>query len=57
MVEIHSLLAPSDRQIGAPTRRSYTKPRIIERQQIEAIAATCSVPGGKGDPTCIVGFS
>lgn len=39
------------------TRRPYRAPRILERQPIEAVAAVCSVPGGKNDPTCLIGFS
>lgn len=42
---------------GAPARRPYRAPQILERQPIEAVAAVCSVPGGKNDPTCLVGFS
>lgn len=43
---------------GAPApRRPYRAPKILERQPIEAVAAVCSVPGGKNDPTCLVGFS
>jgi len=38
-------------------RRPYLGPRILERQPIEAVAAVCSVPGGKNDPTCLIGFS
>lgn len=38
-------------------RRPYQAPRILERQAIEAVAAVCTVPGGKNDPTCLVGFS
>lgn len=38
-------------------RRSYQKPKIVHLEAIEAVAADCSVAGGKGDPTCIVGFS
>ena len=38
-------------------RRPYRAPQILERQPIEAVAAVCSVPGGKNDPTCLVGFS
>lgn len=41
----------------AAPRRPYHAPRILERQPIEAVAAVCSVPGGKNDPTCLVGFS
>lgn len=41
----------------AAPRRPYQRPRILERQPIEAVAAVCSVPGGKNDPTCLVGFS
>jgi hypothetical protein len=40
-----------------PARRPYLGPRILERQPIEAVAAVCSVPGGKNDPTCLIGFS
>ncbi len=40
-----------------PRRRPYEAPRILERQAIEAVAAVCTVPGGKNDPTCLVGFS
>jgi hypothetical protein len=43
-------------QDAAP-RRPYQRPRILERQPIEAVAAVCTVPGGKNDPTCLVGFS
>lgn len=38
-------------------RRPYAPPRIVERQSIETVAADCSLPGGKNDPTCIIGFS
>ena len=38
-------------------RRSYQKPKIVHLEALEAVAADCSVAGGKGDPTCIVGFS
>ena len=38
-------------------RRSYQRPQIIHRESLEAMAADCSFPGGKGDPTCTVGFS
>lgn len=38
-------------------RRPYHKPRIVHQEALEAVAADCSVAGGKGDPTCIVGFS
>jgi hypothetical protein len=45
--------------LGGPAdgRRPYHAPRIIERQALESVAADCSLPGGKNDPTCIVGFS
>lgn len=39
------------------TRRSYQKPKIVHLEALEAVAADCSVAGGKGDPTCIIGFS
>lgn len=39
------------------SRRPYSKPRVLLLEPLEAVAADCSVPGGKGDPTCIVGFS
>ena len=42
---------------GRRGRRPYQAPRILERQPIEAVAAVCSVPGGKNDPTCLIGFS
>ena len=38
-------------------RRSYQKPKIVHLEALEAVAADCSVAGGKGDPTCIIGFS
>ncbi|MEO1084388.1 MAG: hypothetical protein AAFY88_09105 [Acidobacteriota bacterium] len=38
-------------------RRHYQPPAIIERSQLEAMAAECSAPGGKSDPTCMFGFS
>lgn len=37
--------------------RPYERPRIIHRESLEAMAADCSFTGGKGDPTCVVGFS
>lgn len=37
--------------------RPYQRPRIIHRESLEAMAADCSFAGGKGDPTCVVGFS
>ena len=40
-----------------PTRRPYEGPRILHRETVEAMAADCSFPGGKSDPTCAVGFS
>ncbi len=48
----------NDGNNGTTTRRRpYLAPRILERQPIEAVAAVCTVPGGKNDPTCLVGFS
>lgn len=44
-------------QNAGSERRSYQRPRIIHRESLEAMAADCSFPGGKGDPTCTVGFS
>lgn len=41
----------------AKDRRSYQKPKIVHLEALEAVAADCSVAGGKGDPTCIIGFS
>ena len=38
-------------------KRRYQRPSIIHRESLEAMAADCSFPGGKGDPTCSVGFS
>lgn len=38
-------------------RRAYAPPRILHRQSLEAMAADCGFPGGKGDPTCSIGFS
>ena len=42
---------------GAEKKRPYHRPKIIHRESLEAMAADCSFPGGKGDPTCAVGFS
>src|SRR5690606_9175553 len=54
-------LATASSQESPPSprarRRPYQAPRILERQPIEAVAAVCSVPGGKNDPTCLIGFS
>ncbi len=44
-------------QIPPRGRRPYSKPKVLLLEPLEAVAADCSVPGGKGDPTCIVGFS
>lgn len=51
--------APEAREPTSPSsgRRPYSKPKILLLEPLEAVAADCSVPGGKGDPTCIVGFS
>ncbi|MEM1204892.1 MAG: hypothetical protein AAGN66_16805 [Acidobacteriota bacterium] len=38
-------------------RRQYVRPLIVHREPVESVAADCSIPGGKGDPTCGVGFS
>ena len=40
-----------------PNMKPYQRPRIIHRESLEAMAADCSFVGGKGDPTCVVGFS
>ncbi|MEM1204877.1 MAG: hypothetical protein AAGN66_16730 [Acidobacteriota bacterium] len=40
---------------GSP-KRSYRPPRIVERQPLGALAATCVSPGSKPDPvTCPAG--
>lgn len=52
----HPRAADAPSAAGTP-RRPYQAPRILERQAIEAVAAVCTVPGGKNDPTCLVGFS
>ncbi|MEM6796730.1 MAG: hypothetical protein AAF725_22345 [Acidobacteriota bacterium] len=44
-------------QARGSEKRRYARPAIIERQRVEAMAAECSFPGGKSDPTCAVGFS
>ncbi|MEM1180851.1 MAG: hypothetical protein AAGM22_21075 [Acidobacteriota bacterium] len=53
--------APLRVSIPAPERprlrRRYQPPAIVERLQLEAMAAECSSPGGKSDPTCVFGFS
>ena len=38
-------------------KRPYAQPRIVWREAIEAMAADCTIPGGKNDATCILGFS
>ena len=48
---------PGSRQSSGPTARHWQKPRIVLRETLEAVAADCSLPGGKSDPTCLVGFS
>lgn len=48
---------PQEGEGAKSPRRPYLSPRILERQPIEAVAAVCTVPGGKNDPTCLVGFS
>ena len=39
------------------SRRPYQAPCIVWREAIEAMAADCTIPGGKNDATCILGFS
>lgn len=57
-VIIYALATASNQDSqSSPARRPYHAPRILERQPIEAVAAVCSVPGGKNDPTCLIGFS
>jgi hypothetical protein len=53
----HQAVPCQDGNGNSRTRRPYQRPRILERQPIEAVAAVCTVPGGKNDPTCLVGFS
>ena len=31
-------------------RRPYHRPKILSRQSVEAMAASCATPGGKPDP-------
>lgn len=43
---------------AAPSaRRPWRRPRILGREQIEAVAADCGAPLGKSDPTCLIPFS
>ena len=44
-------------QPSSDALRPYEKPRILHRERLEAVAAECTLPGGKNDPTCVVGFS
>ena len=45
------------RRSGAP-KRPYEPPRILHEETVEVMAAACGgTPGGKNDPTCLVGFS
>ncbi|MEM8993585.1 MAG: hypothetical protein AAGF23_02210 [Acidobacteriota bacterium] len=42
---------------SVPRRTAYRAPAIVCRQRIETMAADCTIPGGKNDATCILGFS
>jgi hypothetical protein len=45
-----------DRNLRAK-KRAYTKPRIVSREKLEAMASDCGVPTGKSMSTCTLGFS
>lgn len=34
----------------AERRPAYERPRILYRESLEALAISCTAPGGKGDP-------
>ena len=34
----------------AEPRKAYERPRILYRESLEALAISCTAPGGKGDP-------
>ena len=38
-------------------RRPYQRPRILQRERLEAMASDCAIPNGKSDSSCILGFS
>ena len=38
-------------------RHPYKAPRILHRELLEAMASDCSIPGGKADASCVLGFS
>lgn len=48
---------PAGAGTPSPARRRWRKPQIVYRETLEAVAADCSVPGGKQDPSCMIGFS
>ena len=39
-----------DEAAPEPPRRPYSAPRILSRERLEAMAATCLQPGSKPDP-------
>lgn len=41
---------PADDRSSEDARRPYRPPRIVCREQIEAMAASCLQPGSKPDP-------
>lgn len=42
----------------ARSKQPYEAPRIIYEDAVETMAASCNTnPGGKDDPTCLVGFT
>ncbi len=41
----------------APRRKQYVRPAVVYEQQLEAVAANCSVTSGKAPGTCTFGFS
>lgn len=48
-------LAPQGRP--AYGRYPYSRPRIVHRELLEAMASDCSIPGGKADASCVLGYS
>ena len=42
---------------SSESRRRYSRPRILYREPIEAMASDCAIPGGKSDASCVLGFS
>lgn len=47
----------AEEPLASRGRHPYKRPRITHRESLEAMASDCSIPGGKSDAVCVLGFS